>query len=1167
MLYRRSLALSLVNVTLFVTICATFMFGIIGVAVNTYTQPDTAFERIISSASAIVALAVAIALFGQVAKRRVLQISAALLVIAISLHSLMVNLSLDTLFRLEFLQHIDAYFYPPVAITFVLLGFTLLLNPRGNLQRRWMRAFSTVLLVLAVSACAIHFFDDGFAYLGPHPPVTSLAAVMLLLVSLALFLASAPQRLFFRVENTPATWLTFCFIGLICGIWYYQSLAQIKTIRYEAIDTIEKVAKVRQQTVAVNVQILNRLRERWQQFDVSPLSEEARFDSGSYLRDIPHYLAVHLLDKYGRPVWQQHKDQNLDYLDQLNQADVQNWLMSAPESIAMMTPTDDFRQNARPLGFILMPVGYQADEHYSLLVVVDLMRLLSPETRLLPNFLKIYVGADDEHTMSFDRSKPRHRNELVVASAPIELPLTTPLLLTVSLYSFDGLAGASNLRMIVAFLGFLFCISFLVVAQQNRQLQQHSVRLKSAQRRMQEQQCDLLLNEQKFRSLFTFHPDAIYSLDTKGVIVSANHAVFSTLEQDDSDVIGAHYSSFLHPDDVAHAQQHFEASLRGEAVQYQLRIYNAQGELRYIDITSLPIQVNDVINGVFGIAKDTTQQRQQNERLHVLERSINVSTNGIVISDAQHPNSPITYTNETFQRMTGYSAEELEGRSCDFLIGPRTNPTTVAAIVNALTECTEYTGEVRHYRKDGSSFWDELQLAPVADSSGTITHFIGIHQDITDRVESKEQLAFQADHDALTQLLNRNSFERRLATTLQQEQQNGLSCFWAVLFIDLDGFKPINEAMGLASGDKVLKDVAQRLNEALEPPHFMARFGGDEFVVALSIKELIEAERIGNHLLELIAEPYEVRKQKVYLTASIGVSCYCSAAQSAVDLIQQADRAMTTAKRQGRNHLCFYNRSLEHHQRVDVHLRNQFQQAIDQEGLQLFYQPIVHLASGAVVGVEALMRWQLNDGSFIAPDKFIPMAEVTGQIIPASQWAFNRACEDLKQMRQRHPDLRVAVNLSALQFHRANFFDSIIDTMASHDLSNDSIELELTETILMDDSKHAVALIKKFRDAGFTMAIDDFGTGFSSLSYLKQLPVSKLKIDRAFIQEVCQKSSDEAIVRGILAMARQLEIAVVAEGIETAEQAVRLTELGCEFGQGYFFAKPKPLNELLDDLT
>ncbi|RUO72676.1 hypothetical protein CWI80_09035 [Pseudidiomarina sediminum] len=1167
MLYRRSLALSLVNVTLFVTICATFVFGILGVAVNTYTQPATAFERIISSASAIVALATAIALFAQAAKRRVLQISAALLVIVIATHSLLLHLSIDSLFQLEFLGYLDAYFYPPVASTFVLLGFALLLNPRHMLQRRWLRAASCILLVMAITACALHFVDDGFAYLGPHPPVTSLAAVMLLLVSLSLFLVSARQRLFFRVENTPATWLTFFFIALICGIWYHQSLAQIKSIRHEAVDTIEKVAKVRQQTVAVNVQILNRLRERWQQFDISPLAEAARFDSASYLRDIPHYLAIHMLDKYGRPVWQQQSDDQRDYLRQLNQPEVQNWLMSAPEDIAMLVPSTDFRSNAKPLGFILMPVGYQADEHYSLLVVVDLMQLLSPETRLLPSFLKIYVGHDDERTMSFDTSKPRHRNELLVASATVNLPHTAPLLLTVSLYSFDNLSNASNLRMIVAFLGFMFCISFLVVAQQNRQLQQHSLRLKNAQRRMQEQQRDLLVNEQQFRSLFTFHPDAIYSLDTEGTIINANHAVFSTLQHDPEQVIGSNFVEFLHPEDVAHAQANFKASLNGESVQYQLRVYNSQKALRFIDITSLPIKINGAITGVFGIAKDTTAQRQQDERLHVLERSIHASTNGIVISDAQHPSSPITYTNETFQRMTGYSAKELEGRSCDFLIGPRTNPATIEAIGSALNNCTEYTGEVRHYRKDGTSFWDELQLAPVADSKGTITHFIGIHQDITERVEGKAQLAFQAEHDALTQLLNRNSFERRLATTLHKEQKNGLSCFWAVLFIDLDSFKPVNEAMGLASGDEVLKQVAQRLNDALEPPHFMARFGGDEFVVALSIKELIEAERIGNHLLELIAEPYEIRKQKVYITASIGVSCYCSAAQSAVDLIQQADRAMTMAKRQGRNHLCFYNRTLEHHQRVDVHLRNQFQQAIDQERLQLFYQPIVHLASGNIVGVEALMRWQLNDGSFIAPDKFIPMAEATGQIIPASQWAFSRACEDLQRMREKHPDLRVAVNLSALQFHRANFFDSILDTVASYGLSNNSIELELTETILMDDSKHAVALIEKFRDAGFTMAIDDFGTGFSSLSYLKQLPVSKLKIDRAFIQEVCQKSSDEAIVRGILAMARQLDIAVVAEGIETAEQAVRLTELGCEFGQGYFFAKPKPLDELLDDLT
>ena len=372
--------------------------------------------------------------------------------------------------------------------------------------------------------------------------------------------------------------------------------------------------------------------------------------------------------------------------------------------------------------------------------------------------------------------------------------------------------------------------------------------------------------------------------------------------------------------------------------------------------------------------------------------------------------------------------------------------------------------------------------------------------------------------------------------------------------------------MGLAAGDEVLTQVAQRLQQGLDEPSFVARFGGDEFVVALCDNSLQSIADKGESLLAQLAEPYQVRKQKLYLTASIGVACKCAKGQSAVDLIQQADTAMTFAKRQGRNHLHFFKRAEEHSKRVDIHLRNRFQQAIDEENLELHYQPIIALQSGEMVGVEALMRWQLEDGSFVPPDIFIPMAEATGQIIPASEWAMEQACVDLKQMLEKREQLCVSVNLSVLQFSRANFFEQIITTIEAHGLANNRIELELTESILMDDSDHAIKLIERFRNAGIATSIDDFGTGFSSLSYLKKLPVNRLKIDRAFIQDIVGKSSDEAIVRGILAMARQLDIDVVAEGIETAEQAIRLTELGCGFGQGYYFAKPKPLAEILKDL-
>lgn len=1167
MLNRRSLAAAFVNVTLFVTISATFLFGVIGLFVNALTQPDSPFERVISTTSGVVAVAVAIALTGLALKRRGIQLLGGSIVTLAALHSLIVNLSMASIFYLDFLESIDAYFYPPVAFTFVTLGLTLMLNPRERIQRRWMQVFASILIVLAVASFVLHFTPNGFALLGPHPPVTSLATITLFLIGISLVLASNKRKLHFNMRLTPATSTTFALVATICTTWFVLSLNQINATRTEAESIIAKVATVRQQTIQVNIQVLNRLRERWQQLDVPPTSEFARFDTATYLRDIPHYLGIHLIDNRGRTVWQQHRNDDTSYLESLNYTSIQQWLSSAPPDISMLIPAEHFRGDRSPLGFLMMPVGYQADVRFYLLVTFDLMQLISPDTRLMPESLKIYASLDEDRVISLDQDKPTQRSELTVANAELIIPYGQPLKLSVSLYTFEELESASNLRMIVALLGLLSCIAFLALTQQNELLSSHSLRLRQAKSRLYLQTRRLKLSEQQFRSLFAFHPDAVFALDKEGMVVQANESVHQISGASREQIIGAHFSVFIVPHERALAEAFFQRALRGEVCRYELNVLTTNGEQKQINVTNLPVKIGDEITGVFGIAKDVTAQNEQDKQLRILERGINSSTNGIIISGAQDPSSPIIYANDAFLEMTGYEHHEIVGKSCDFLIGPKTNAENIDKVRTALRDKTDCNVQVLHYRKNGEWFWDELQLAPVADAHGTITHFIGIHEDVTERVESEQLMAFQAQHDDLTNLLNRSTFEQRLSDVIRTHGLNEKHSQWATYFIDLDGFKPINEAMGLSAGDEVLKQVALRLHKFTQHNGFTARFGGDEFVLAVQGQNLSALDAIGHELLEIIAEPYTVHQQRVYLTASIGVACYCSASQQAVDLIQQADNAMTMAKRQGRNHLYLYKSELAQNIRLDVNLRNQFQQAIDEGKLQLFYQPIVDLKSGKIVSVEALMRWQLDSGQWIAPDRFIPMAEATGQIIPASEWALDQACQDLVKLREQQPDLAMSVNLSAVQFSRAQFLTSTLATVQRYQLPPETLELEITESVLMEDSKQAIKVMQKLRDAGLPIALDDFGTGFSSLSYLKTLPIDYLKIDRAFIQDIDNGAGDEAIVRGILAMARQFDIEVVAEGVETAEQAVKLQKLGCDYGQGYYFAKPMPLAELLSLMT
>jgi len=294
----------------------------------------------------------------------------------------------------------------------------------------------------------------------------------------------------------------------------------------------------------------------------------------------------------------------------------------------------------------------------------------------------------------------------------------------------------------------------------------------------------------------------------------------------------------------------------------------------------------------------------------------------------------------------------------------------------------------------------------------------------------------------------------------------------------------------------------------------------------------------------------------------MGITLYKHTTKGALALIQQADVAMSHAKQQGRNHYQFYAEQRKSMSQSDIILRSQFQQAIDNETLQLYYQPIIDFNSGKIVSVEALMRWSLEDGTPVSPVEFIPLAEATGQIIPAGTWALKQACKDIHTLHKLGIQ-RVAVNLSAVQFHRANFFEQVEAILADSHTTSDMIELELTESILMENTANAIAVLERLRERGIRVAIDDFGTGFSGLSYLKTLPVAKLKIDRAFIKELTESSSDRAITQGIINMAQQVGLEVVAEGVETSEHVALLKQFGCGYGQGFYFARPLPLAELV----
>ncbi|MGM0915661.1 MAG: putative bifunctional diguanylate cyclase/phosphodiesterase [Pseudomonadota bacterium] len=668
-------------------------------------------------------------------------------------------------------------------------------------------------------------------------------------------------------------------------------------------------------------------------------------------------------------------------------------------------------------------------------------------------------------------------------------------------------------------------------------------------------------SEQRYRSLFAYNPDAVFSLDRDGHFRTVNPTCSEISGYDQHQLIASHFRHFLHAEGMAEVEELFHATLEGLPQRAEITFVHRDGAPRRLDLTTLPIIVDRRVTGIFGIAKDITERRERELRLRLLERSVEASTNGIVVADALAPDLPIRYANPAFERISGYPLAEILGRNCRFLQGAETDPEAVKQLREALAAQREVHVTLCNYRRDGSPFWNDLYISPVRDAQGQVTHFVGVQHDISEHKAYEAQLAHHASHDALTGLANRSLFEDRLAHDVELARWHGERL--AVLFIDLDDFKPINDSLGHAVGDRVLVEVARRLSRALRLGDTLARLGGDEFVVLLpSLENEEQAQGVAERLLALVARPYRVAGHELHLTSSIGIAIGDDELENPLMLIQQADMAMYKAKQQGRNAYQWFTPEITARVNERVALRHDLQEAIDNDQLALHYQPQLD-REGRVVGVEALLRWAHPERGVISPGTFIPLAEETGQIIPISQWVLRRACRDLLALSGAgHAQLSMSVNLSPLQFHRANFLASLREALAESRLPAARLTLELTEGILMDDTEAAIDTLHALRGMGVGVDIDDFGTGYSSLSYLKHLPINTVKIDRSFVSEVTQSADDAAIVQAIIAMAHHLGLMVVAEGIEEEAQRQFLLEHGCDRFQGFLLGRPMPLDDL-----
>lgn len=553
--------------------------------------------------------------------------------------------------------------------------------------------------------------------------------------------------------------------------------------------------------------------------------------------------------------------------------------------------------------------------------------------------------------------------------------------------------------------------------------------------------------------------------------------------------------------------------------------------------------------------------RMQDLPEDIFSNAMSASSNALVVCDANTEGLPLVYVNPAFEEITGYSADEVIGRSMRFLQGPETSADEIENIRRAIETPAEVRVTLKNYRKDGSYFWNQLYICPAYNADGMVTHFIGVIRDASKEEELSRKLADYDYYDSLTGLPNRKLLEQRLIQCVEKPRYPDRKL--AVIYLDLDGFKPINDHFGHSFGDSLLQAMATRLLGLLRSGDTLARIESDEFVILLpDLSSANSVVGILERILEEIAVPVTIRGEEVQLSASIGVTMSEQTLPNPMVLIQQADLAMYQAKKRGRNNFQWYSSDLNASVADFLNIRNHMQKAIESNEFTLHYQPKFDLRSQHCSGIEALARWYHPIMGEVSPTRFIPVAEQTGFIISFSEWALRQACHDFKILQKTDPDLpSVSVNISALHFLRDNFVDSIGDILREAEFEPACLDLEITESVLFTDPEDSIKKMLALKTLGVNLSLDDFGTGFSSFSYLKKLPIDTLKIDRSFVADLTNDKGDAAIVQGIISMAHHLGLRVVAEGVESKAQLNFLQRALCDEIQGFLKARPMTLQQ------
>ena len=665
----------------------------------------------------------------------------------------------------------------------------------------------------------------------------------------------------------------------------------------------------------------------------------------------------------------------------------------------------------------------------------------------------------------------------------------------------------------------------------------------------------LAQSENNFRAL-TENANVGILVNYRGKHVFANNRLLDMLGYTADEICATGVKELVHPQEYDKIMACFRDRLAGKPAPntYETVFMTKTGQAVPVELTAAKTTWQGEPAGLVFL-HDIRERLRTEEQMRKLSSALEQTADSVVITDRA---GVIEYVNPAFEKTTGYARAEALGQTPRLVKSGKQGVGFYKKLWGTILAGEVFSEVFVNRRKDGSLYYEEKTISPLKGPAGQITHFVATGKDVTERVQTQERLQHMAQHDALTELPNRVLFLDRLKQSLARARWH--QRLVAVLFVDMDRFKNINDTLGHEVGDRLLQALAERFTDGVREGDTVARFGGDEFVILLDdVASEMDIGAAAHKILEALAPPFTIDGQSLYITASIGISLYPNDGEDSGTLIKNADIAMYRAKELGKNTYQFYSADMSARAFERLTLESSLRHAIERNEFRLYYQPQIDTVSGAILGIEALLRWQHPVFGLVAPAEFISLLEETGLVVPAGEWVFHTACEQLCAWHAAGwPTLRMAVNLSPRQFQTAGLARMIERGLATVGCDPGLIELEITENILLQHTAATLDTLEVLRTLGVRMAIDDFGTGYSSLSYLRRYSIDALKIDRSFVHDVPGDADDSALVSAIIVLAQSLKLNVIAEGVETEAQREFLQERGCRIMQGYLFSRPLP---------